>query len=127
MADPHAETLRRLIALDAQLAGEGVLVSQFARDQGVSTKTVRRDLDLLASLGLPNEYAGRPEHVRRYEAGTTPLFARNVGRGKRGPRPRITITPAEARRLIEQHGNAEAAARAHGGVSGQWLRTLARA
>ena len=44
---------------------------------------------------------------------------------KRAGRPQV-ITADEARRLLAEHGNAEAAARAHGGVTGETIRRLTK-
>ncbi len=45
------DVLKRLIALDAALAGIGLSVSEFAAEHKIDPKTVRRDLDLLRAAG----------------------------------------------------------------------------
>lgn len=70
--------LRRLIALDAALAGSGVRVSEFAAEWGVDPKTIRRDLDLLRDLGceIPlGSVESGPSHVFRY-TGKRRLFSK---------------------------------------------------
>jgi hypothetical protein len=43
--------VRRWIALDAKLATRGgIRIEDFAREQAVSTKTIRRDLDVFRAL-----------------------------------------------------------------------------
>ena len=46
------ELMRRLIALDNLLAGEGLHRPSFAKQWGVSEKAIMRDLETVRSLGL---------------------------------------------------------------------------
>lgn len=78
--DRTAETLRRLAELDAALAGEGVRVREFAESRGLSTKTIRRDLETLRSLGaeIPKGESGTTAFVFRYTDRRRRVFAKWV-------------------------------------------------
>jgi hypothetical protein len=59
-----AKVLERWLALDAALAGGGLHVPTFAREWGVSTRTVRRDLAAFRALG--QEPRGRKARGGKY-------------------------------------------------------------
>lgn len=88
------EILKRWMDLDLLLAhgdatGEGVILSKFAKDHGVSKKTVRRDIEAFAELGYQaacmvtdggEDHHGNPVDVYRwaYLRGVDPMFANTV-------------------------------------------------
>lgn len=76
------DNVKRLIALDAALCNHFYLGS-FAKEWGVSTKTIRRDLAMLRQLGQQTEkfrinVDGVMETRWQYKPGVKPLFARNA-------------------------------------------------
>jgi hypothetical protein len=79
------EILKRWRAMDEALGDfPGLHIESFARDWGVSTRTVRRDLDAFKDLGqgVMHELDGR-RTVWHYEGGTEYLFVSNVPRRAR--------------------------------------------
>jgi hypothetical protein len=83
------------LALDKALAGLAWMnVPKFARWQGVSVRTVHRDLDAFRQLGqrvvCQHPFAaggvghelGAHEYIWRYEPGVEPLFLRNYDRAR---------------------------------------------
>ncbi len=70
-----------MIAIDALLAGEGLIIDQAAEQLDVVDRSVRRSLDILRELAGPtvfeiDEATGRHRHW--YANGVKPLFAANV-------------------------------------------------
>ena len=73
--------VQRMIAIDALLAGDGLIIDQAAGELGVVGRSVRRSLDILRQLAGPtvfeiDEATGRHRHW--YAKGVKPLFAANV-------------------------------------------------
>ena len=70
-----------MIAIDALLAGDGLIIDLAAEQLGVVGRSVRRSLDLLRQLAGPtvfeiDEATGRHRHW--YARGAKPVFAANV-------------------------------------------------
>lgn len=86
------DNVKRLIALDAALVSS-VYVPAFAKEWGVSTKTIRRDLAMLRQLGermIHKRFEGGEvlDMYWRYERGVKPLFACNATADEtKRPRP----------------------------------------
>ena len=73
--------VQRMIAIDALLAGDGLIIDVAAEELGVVGRSVRRSLDILRELAGPtvseiDEATGRHRHW--YAKGVRPLFAANV-------------------------------------------------
>ncbi len=73
--------VQRMIAIDAMLAGDGLIIDMAAEELGVVGRSVRRSLDILRELAGPtvseiDEPTGRHRHW--YAKGVKPLFAANV-------------------------------------------------
>lgn len=81
--DHTIETLKRLAQLDAALSGDGILVSEFAERYGLSTKTVRRDLETLRGLGaeIPKGKQDGLAKLFRYRDRRQRVFSEWVARG----------------------------------------------
>lgn len=69
MSNATPPSLRRLIEIDAALAGGGFSMSEFSEALGVSVRTVMRDLEVLRSLGMRIECSDWPDYVHRYADG----------------------------------------------------------
>ena len=79
--------VERMIAIDALLAGDGLIIDLAAEALGVVGRSVRRSLDLLRQLAGPtvfeiDEAAGCHRHW--YAKDVKPLFAVNVKLRRRG-------------------------------------------
>jgi hypothetical protein len=73
--------VQRMIAIDALLAGDGLVIDMAAEQLGVVGRSVRRSLDILRELAGPtvseiDEPTGRHRHW--YAKGVKPLFTANV-------------------------------------------------
>lgn len=79
--DHTATTLRRLAELDAALAGDGITARDAAERWGLSTKTFRRDIATLRSLGadIPegDQLSGKA-HTYRYADRRRRVFSKWV-------------------------------------------------
>jgi len=77
--------VKRLMAIDALLAGDGLCVLPAAEHLGLADKTVRRHLYHLRELAGPTvceiDEAGR--YLHRYAKGVKPLFAASLNRKRR--------------------------------------------
>jgi hypothetical protein len=70
-----ARLLRRLREMDDLLIYNGLNIKQFARKFRVSTKTVRRDLKMLADdFGRPSEWHYLDEYIWKYRSPRRRLF-----------------------------------------------------
>lgn len=72
--------VKRLMAIDALLAGDGLCVLPAAAHLGLADKTVRRHLYHLRELAGPTvcEIDKAKQYLHRYAKGVKPLFAANV-------------------------------------------------
>ena len=94
------KVLKRLRALDAQLANMGVRLSAFARQQGVTQRTVRRDLETLEAMGFKAHADKHSEEnvVWRYQPYVRGLFSDSwVPRVSPPPNPKIAAKRAAAK------------------------------
>ena len=77
--------VKRLMAIDRLLAGDGLIMIGAAEQLGVVGRSVRRHLYHLRELAGPTvceiDEAGR--HLHRYAKGVKPLFAASLNRKKR--------------------------------------------
>jgi transcriptional regulator of acetoin/glycerol metabolism len=105
-----AKILGRLLSHDSQLAGDGLHVFTAAKQHGVSDKTIRRDLDLLARFGRHAVCTDRPDYLWRYKPGVRPLFTDNAGGAPGRPR-KLTREQAEAAVKAARGNQSEAARR----------------
>ena len=80
----HIKILRRLIAVDAALAGDGLHVESFALQWNLDPMSIRRDLYALREMGQDTELWKLEDGTYRhcYTAGTRPLFTCNLKRSQ---------------------------------------------
>jgi NADH/NAD ratio-sensing transcriptional regulator Rex len=76
---PLTKILKRWRALDRELMSiTGMNLKSFARKQGVTTRTVRRDIEVFREVGqlIVSNPADSREHLFEYDQGADRLFNR---------------------------------------------------
>ena len=73
--------VQRMIAIDALLAGDGLIIEVAAEQLGVVGRSVRRSLDILRQLAGPTVFEideATDRHRHWYAKGVKPLFTANA-------------------------------------------------